>query len=134
MKYRLSFLLVSSLMVLPPAYATEAVQQLLADYQQQGASTFSAEAGKALFFKEFKDESSGKMRQCISCHTEHLTQQGEHVKTGKIIKPLAPSVNPDSLTEVRNMRKWLKRNCKWTSGRECTPQEKGDVLTFIQQQ
>lgn len=121
---------VFSLVLLSPA--TEAVEQLLADYRQQGASDFSAEAGKTLFFKEFK--ANGTVRQCITCHTDNLTQQGKHANTGKVIKPLAPSVNPESLTEVRNMRKWLKRNCKWTLGRACTPQEKGDVLTFIQQQ
>ncbi|MFK5970948.1 MAG: DUF1924 domain-containing protein [Candidatus Marithrix sp.] len=30
------------------------------------------------------------------------------------------------------IRKWFKRNCKWTLGRECNAQEKGDILKFIQ--
>ncbi|MBA1331752.1 cytochrome C, partial [Candidatus Endoriftia persephone str. Guaymas] len=27
-----------------------------------------------------------------------------------------------------------KRNCRWTFGRDCTPQEKGDLMLFIQGQ
>ena len=43
-------------------------------------------------------------------------------------------VNGKRLTSIKDIRKWLKRNCKWTLDRECTPQEKGDFLSFIQQQ
>lgn len=116
------------------AYATPAVDELLTEYRQQGADNFTVEAGRTLFFKTFPDKEAGKTRQCTTCHTDNLHQQGQHVRTGKSIEPLAPSINPSSLTKVKNIRKWLKRNCKWTLGRECTPQEKGDVLTFIQAQ
>ena len=44
---------------------------------------------------------------------------------------MAPSVNPKRLTDRSKIEKWFKRNCKWTLGRECTPQEKGDILTFL---
>jgi hypothetical protein len=115
-------------------HATPAVDELLTEYRQQGADNFTVEAGQALFFKTFPDEAAGKTRQCTTCHTDNLRQQGQHVRTGKSIEPLAPSINPNSLIKVKNIRKWLKRNCKWTLKRECTPQEKGDVLTFIQAQ
>ena len=120
--------------LVPPVSATEAVDKLLAEYRQLGATEFSAAAGQALFFKEFKDEVSGELRQCTHCHTDKLTQAGQHAKSGKRIQPLAPSVNPNSLTEVSKIQKWLKRNCQWTLGRLCTPQEQGHLLTFIQQQ
>jgi hypothetical protein len=44
---------------------------------------------------------------------------------------MAPSVNAARLTDQAKIVKWLHRNCKWTLGRECTPQEKGDFLTYI---
>ena len=44
---------------------------------------------------------------------------------------MAPSVNPKRLTDRTKIEKWFVRNCKWTFGRECTPQEKGDLLSFI---
>ena len=115
--------------------ATEAVDQLLKKYQSEGAGAFSKEAGKALWTQEFTHEKSdGKIRQCSACHTDDLRNVGKQVRTGKSIKPLAPSVNPKSLTSMKKIHKWLKRNCKWTIGRECSAQEKGDVLTFIQSQ
>jgi hypothetical protein len=43
-------------------------------------------------------------------------------------------VNPRRLTERRQIEKWLGRNCKWTLGRDCAPQEKGDLLSFIRSQ
>ena len=51
--------------------------------------------------------------------------------TGKAIEPLAPSANPKRLTDPEHIEKWFLRNCKWTLGRECTPQEKGDFLVMI---
>ena len=57
-----------------------------------------------------------------------------HPQTGKPIKPLAPSANPQRLTDLREINKWLLRNCKWTLGRECSAQEKGDFLTWLRQQ
>jgi hypothetical protein len=44
---------------------------------------------------------------------------------------MAPSVNPERLTDQRKITKWFKRNCKWTLGRECTHREQGDVLAYL---
>ena len=51
--------------------------------------------------------------------------------TGKIIQPMAPAANPMRFTDVAKTQKWFKRNCKDVVGRECTAQEKGDVLTWL---
>jgi hypothetical protein len=75
---------------------------------------------------------SGTARSCASCHTRQLQQTGKHVRTGKTIEPMAPSVNPERLTDRKHVEKWLKRNCKWVLGRECTPQEKGNYLSYLQ--
>ncbi len=113
----------------------DAVDDLLSQYQQAGAGQFSAERGRALWHKHFPDpKQPGKIRSCTTCHGEDLTRTGKHVRTGKLIKPMAPSVNGKRYSEVKKIRKWFKRNCKWTVGRECTPQEKGDVLTFLRNQ
>lgn len=128
------FMLIGVLTLSEQGYATQATDQLLEQYRSQGAKTFSLEQGKYLFYKEFQNKETGQMRSCPTCHTENLTQSGKHVKTGKVIEPLAPSVHPKRLTHVKEINKWLKRNCEWTLGRECTVQEKGDLLVFIQSQ
>jgi len=48
-----------------------------------------------------------------------------------VIDPMALSVNPERYTDPDKIEKWFLRNCKWTLGRECTAQEKGDVLTYL---
>lgn len=103
---------------------------LLATWKGQGAGPFSAAAGEKLW--NSKHQTEGETRSCATCHGTDLTQAGKHAKTGKPIDPLAVSANPKSLTDPAKVEKWLKRNCTWTLGRECTPQEKGDALTYIQ--
>lgn len=115
-------------------YATSALDTLFGEYTQAGAKDFSAETGKAFFYQERKDEATGEMRACTTCHHTDLTKEGKQASTGKVIKPLAPSANPQRLTDLAEINKWLKRNCKWTVGRECTAQEKGDILTFLKTQ
>lgn len=44
---------------------------------------------------------------------------------------MSPAVNPKRLSDPKKIEKWFLRNCKWTLGRECTPQEKGDYLTYL---
>ncbi|MDM8547718.1 DUF1924 domain-containing protein [Candidatus Venteria ishoeyi] len=106
------------------------VTQLLAEYQQAGAAEFSVEAGKALWEKSFPT-ADGKQRSCTACHHLDLSKAGEHVRTGKTIAAMAPNANSKRLTKLKKVRKWLKRNCKWTLGRVCNTQEKGDLLVFL---
>lgn len=108
------------------------VDELLAEYRAAGAGEFSAERGRALWLEEFPGE-AGATRSCVTCHGDDLTRPGRHVKTNKTIDPLAPSIKPQRLTDRREIEKWFKRNCDWTLGRECTPQEKGDVLSYLRQ-
>jgi hypothetical protein len=101
---------------------------LLDDYRAQGVGAFDPTAGNALWRMEFDGKS------CTSCHTDSPRNPGRHERTGKPIKPMAPSTNPERLTDSRQIKKWLLRNCKSTLGRECTTQEKGDVLTWLRGQ
>lgn len=123
---------ITVLLLAIPLYAqADAVSELEAEYQAQGAGNFSAAAGKALWNKEFVDAKKGDKRSCVTCHTADLKQAGKHARTNKVIKPMAPTVNPKRFTDVKKIKKWFVRNCKWTLGRECTAQEKGDVLAFL---
>lgn len=120
--------------ILPIGAQATVVEQMLASYKSQGATSISAELGKEAWFKKTRSKKDGSMRSCTSCHTENLKQQGRHKKTNKKIDPLAPSVNAERLTEVKKIKKWFKRNCKWTYGRECTVQEKANFLAYIRTQ
>jgi hypothetical protein len=113
------------------AASADVVDERLAAYKTQGAGGFNAAAGQALWNKSFKDAKTGESRNCASCHTANLRDAGKHAETGKLIEPMKPAVNPRRLTDVKQVEKWFLRNCKWTYGRECTPQEKGDFLLFI---
>ena len=108
--------------------ASEATDNLIKEYQKEGAINFSEKAGQSLWEKQENN------RSCTNCHTNSVSKTGKHQRTGKEIKPMAPSVNPERLTEEKKIKKWLLRNCKWTFKRECTPQEKGDILTWLSKQ
>lgn len=113
------------------ASAQDVVPALLKQYQSQGGASFNAATAEAMWTRPFVDAKSGEKRQCSLCHTEDLRKSGKHAVTGKVIEPLAPSANPKRLTDAEHIEKWFSRNCKWTLGRECTPQEKGDFLVMI---
>ncbi|HZP85386.1 MAG TPA: DUF1924 domain-containing protein [Burkholderiales bacterium] len=132
MRLRLSMAAVLAIGCMGSTWASaNAVDELLQQYRKQGAGEFSAAAGEQLWQHTFTDAKTGEARRCNTCHTNDLKRTGKHAVTGKAIEPLAPSVNPQRLTDKAHIEKWLSRNCKWTIGRECTPQEKGDALVMI---
>jgi hypothetical protein len=116
---------------LPGSAQANAVTDLLRQYESAGASKFSASDAEAFWVKPALDAKSGEQRKCSQCHGEDLRRKGKHATTGKVIEPLAPSVNPKRLTEVAEIEKWFSRNCRWTLGRDCTAQEKGNVLVML---
>jgi hypothetical protein len=91
-----------------------------------GFQEFSAVRGETFF----KTKQGGEW-SCASCHTGNPAAQGKHAKTGKVIKPLAPSANAERFTDMAKVEKWFKRNCNDVLERVCTPQEKGDVLAYL---
>lgn len=114
-----------------PVTAADVVDERLSTYEAEGAGPFDAERGKAMWTQKFTHAKADKPRSCATCHTDNPRVVGKHARTGKAIEPLAPSVNPKRLTEVREIEKWFMRNCKWTVGRECTAREKGDILSYL---
>lgn len=127
-----TLILITSIGLIPALTQADASADLLARYAAGGKS-FSAERGRQLWQQEVNAK-DGKPRSCQSCHTSDLTGPGKHASTGKPIEPMAPSVNPQRLSDARKIEKWFTRNCKWTWGRACTDQEKGDLLTFLGKQ
>jgi hypothetical protein len=109
----------------------DAVDELLKEYTSEGASNFSATAGQEFWDHPVVNKEVHETRRCSLCHTNDLKAEGKHAVTGKKIEPMAPSVNPKRLSDTARMEKWFKRNCKWVLDRECTPQEKGNVLVML---
>lgn len=112
------------------SWATPATDAALKEYRSLGAGPFSAQKGKTLWTQKVEDPQGGN-KSCQTCHGTDLTVDGKHAKTMKSIDPMAPSANPNRLTDFKKIEKWFKRNCKDVWMRECTAQEKGDILTFL---
>ena len=91
---------------------------------------FDYARGEKIFTTEHIGK-KGKLISCVSCHTANLSKNGRNEHTGKVIEPLSPQANPQRFTEVREVKKWLKRNFNDVYNRVGTAQEKGDVIIYI---
>ena len=100
--------------------------EAVARAQSPAFSGFSSDRGGRLFRTPQGGEWS-----CASCHGETPTGPGRHAKTAKVIQPLAPAANPQRFTDVAQVEKWFRRNCGDVLKRECTAQEKGDIVTWL---
>jgi len=120
-------LIVTTALVSTNLRANQAIEQLQESYRNTDVTSFKALDGKALWYSEHNG------RSCTSCHGASPSAADKHRKTGKKIMPMALSVNPQRLTKISKIEKWFLRNCKWTLGRECSPQEKGNILQWLQQ-
>ena len=128
---RIGIALLASLVIAVPARA-EQPQDFLTTFAAQAKIDNAAFSG----FDASRGEQFFKSRQggdwsCSTCHTENPTTMGQHTVTKKDIKPMAPVANPERFTNTAKVEKWFKRNCKDAVTRECTSQEKGDVLTYL---
>jgi hypothetical protein len=126
----LAFVAVTGLMSLTASAQTpdEALAVIRTDAKKSTPAFqgFSAAAGERFFKQAHANELS-----CASCHTENPAATGKHNKTGKLIKALAPAANAERFTDSAKVEKWFKRNCNDVLERVCTPQEKGDVITYL---
>jgi cytochrome c553 len=120
------------LLLLTSATASaDVVDALLDRYRAEGAGPFSAVAGQALWTRGFPDPNGGAARSCARCHTRDPRAWGRHAVSGKRIEPMKPAVNRERLSDASFVERWLRKSCLWTLRRECTAQEKGDLLRFI---
>lgn len=122
-----------TLLVALPAFAQTGLDQAVQSYSEGGKLSFDATRGEKAWKAEQTD-AQGKTKSCTTCHGQDLTKPGKHAKTGKRIEPMARSVNAERLTDSKEIEKWFKRNCKWVYDRECSNQEKGDFLKFLETQ
>lgn len=104
---------------------------ILAGYAAKaGVASFSARRGESLFRTRWAG-GDARTASCTACHTDDPRQPGRNAKTGRPIKPVAVSVNPGRFTDAAKVEKQFARDCRSVLGRECTPLEKGDYITFM---
>ncbi len=134
MKTNISACLLAAL-VLPMASFAAPRDDLLAQYAAAAKaatpafSSFSAARGEKLHFTKF----AGRKQEtpaCTSCHADNPRSAGR-TPAGKVVEAVAVSVTPARYTDPSKVEKWFKRNCNDVLGRECTPLEKGDWLTYV---
>ncbi len=118
------------LLAAAPASADPARDAILKDYASAaGVASFSADAGKTLFQT---NHTGGKpdTPSCTTCHTADPRQPGKS-RVGKPIEPMAVSANPSRFTDAAKVEKWFRRNCTSVLGRECSAEEKGNIITYL---
>jgi len=108
------------------AGAADTAQSQLAEYARAAGAPGQAERGRTFFTANHGGDWS-----CSTCHTATPTVPGKHATTGKAILPLAPAFAPERFTDSAKTEKWFRRNCKDVVARECTPQEKADLLAWL---
>lgn len=108
------------------------IKSYLAGAQESdaGLKGFSAEEGRKLFNSKRMHSVKKEERSCTTCHTADPKKEGRTI-VGKVIEPLAPSVNKGRFTDPAKIEKWFGRNCEWVLERECTPKEKGDFIAYM---
>ncbi len=117
------------------ADSAAARQSILAGYAAQarqadpGFKGFSAAAGRS-FFLDHPAAAQPQTPSCASCHTTSPLNVG-HTRAGKAIQPMAVSRSPARFTDPAKVERWFTRNCHTVYGRVCTPEEKGNFITFM---
>ncbi len=133
---KISFILVALLsMTVLNAHADIATAQKLADKYTGIAKgidkdfTPSAEDGKAFFNRQIGMK--GRKVSCASCHTANPADNGKHIITGKMIRPLAPAVNAKRFTDLEKVEDKFVEHCNDITGSDCTAQEKANFITYL---
>lgn len=114
-------------LLIASAFSVMAVtpQELLKGYELQSAKASPTRG------EQFFNAKHGKEWSCASCHENPPNHDTKHIVTGKLIKPLSPNANPERFTDQAKAEKWFKRNCNDVLGKDCTAQEKADVLSWL---
>jgi cytochrome c peroxidase len=114
------------------AAAADTPTGFMAHYAQQARvamTTLSPARGEALYRSEHPGRSGGA-QSCASCHSANPKQAGQ-TRVGKRIEPLAPAANPQRFSDTAKVEKWFRRNCMDVLLRECSAQEKGDFIAWL---
>ena len=134
-----SVLIVAAVMASLPVVASAGDARrdaILADYAvlarraDPAFTSFSAQRGQILFRAKWTD-GDPRTPSCTSCHTDTPQTPGRNAKTGRPIAPLAVSAAPERFTDRAALDKHFSRDCRSVIGRDCTPAEQGDYVTFM---
>ncbi|MFN3594763.1 MAG: DUF1924 domain-containing protein [Thiobacillaceae bacterium] len=109
-------------------------QEILKFYLDEAARAqpgFTASTQRGARFYRHPFNHNAVMPACKTCHTDNPTRPGQHVVTGKDIKPLSPRTNADRFTDPAKVAKWFRRNCTEVLGRECSAAEKADLISYL---
>lgn len=119
------------LCLLFPATLWAGPAELQAGYAAQARTAGASGVFDAARGQRFFTTTHGGDWSCSSCHTANPRQSGRHDVTGKTIAPLAPAANAERFTRADKVEKWFRRNCRDVLSRECSAQEKGDVIAYL---
>ncbi|MDP1592692.1 MAG: DUF1924 domain-containing protein [Gallionella sp.] len=89
----------------------------------------SADAGRAFYTKKVVVD--GKDLSCSACHTDNPANPGKHNVSGKAIKPMAPSVNPQRFSDINKSERKFSDHCKDLYGKNCSPADKGNFVSYL---
>lgn len=102
--------------------------QIAEQLKQAAGGEASAARGEQLYRGK---PGGGEVASCTACHGDNPRQAGKHVRTHKLIEPLAPVANASRFTDMANVEKWFRRNCNDVLGRACTAREKADFVAYM---
>jgi len=100
-------------------------KELLTGYEAKSSKASSSRG------EQFFNAKHGKEWSCATCHETPPNHDTKHIVTGKVIKALSPLSNPARFNDLAKVEKWFKRNCNDVLARECSAQEKADVLSWL---
>jgi hypothetical protein len=106
---------------------TTRAADLLATYTRQAGGTASAERGQAFFARKFGRD----FDSCAACHGAVPVRAGKDLVSEKAITALAPAVSPQRFTDKAKVEYRFAQNCKDVVGRDCSAQEKADVMSWL---
>ncbi|HQN64869.1 MAG TPA: DUF1924 domain-containing protein [Methylophilus sp.] len=92
--------------------------------------TPSASEGKIFFNRKFK-LNNGKEAACASCHTTNPADSGKHIVTGKLIRPLSPTVNSKRFTDLDKVEEKFTEHCNDILGADCSAAEKANFIVYL---
>jgi hypothetical protein len=115
-------------------------------------SSFSPERGRAFYLEKHPLRGLGAV-SCASCHRKnpreqvrahrvdilcracHVINDEEHPDPRsakkRVLEPFAPSANAERFTDYEQVERFFHTNCRMLLKRECTPQEKGDLIAWL---
>lgn len=119
-----------ALLLLAAAWPAQALtaSELLSEYTAKAGGQASAERGQKFFNTNFNKALGFS---CASCHGSNPTGSFKDQVTEKTIAPLAPAANARRFVDRAKVDHMFRVNCKDVVGRECTMQEKADVMAWL---